>query len=115
MSTDFKYSMATALLQQLCREERGNFVFSPISLGTCLAMVVAGLEGESKTEVLNLIKCPDEDTLHSVFEALLEDKQKPLEIANKCLIDKRFEVKDDARSFLQVSESADRYVFAVPR
>lgn len=103
MSRDLKYSFASALLRRLCRHENKNFVISPLSLGTSLGMLVAGLRGESKTEVLKLLKASDEESLHSAFEYLLADHLSPLKIANKILAREDLGFREDAKTFLKVA------------
>ena len=66
-------------------------------------MLSAGLRGETKSEVLTLLGCKDEDFLHKMCRALLANKELPLKVANKCLVDHKFEVVKEYNEFLKVS------------
>lgn len=104
ISGQLKYTLAIALLQKLCRAEKGrNFVFSPLSLGTALATLLAGLTGDAKTELLQVIGALHENEPHLMSSALLSKEGLPVKMANKFLADKRFGVRHEFESLLKVS------------
>ena len=78
-----QYTLALSLLKEVCRDETENFVISPLSLGMALAMLTAGLRGKTQTELLQLFGATDEKEIHSMYSALLSEKDHPLEMANK--------------------------------
>ena len=95
------------LLQKLCRSERKSFVISPKCLGLCLAMVSAGLRGESKTELMEFlygrqISESEEETLHDVSKANLASHL-PWKMAFRALVKDTFEVRKEAAELLEVS------------
>ena len=98
-----KYSFGLSLLQWLCREEKKNFVISPLSLGTAFAMLSAGLRGDTKAELLNLLGSPDENKMHAMYTELLSTDGLPLKIANKYLADRNCVVHPQFDSVLRVS------------
>lgn len=100
-NADLKFGFS--LLRKLCRGEKKNFVFSPLSLGTALAMLISGLKGETKTELLGVFGRLDENTLLAEYSDLLSEKDLPLKIANKCLTDKDCEIHQAFNDFLRVS------------
>ncbi|XP_003737604.1 serpin B9 [Galendromus occidentalis] len=104
---DFKYSLATSLLQKLCRDERKNFVISPLSLGTCLGMVLLGMKGKTRKELLDFMKASDENSLHSAFETLLSDDKSPFKIANKVLADKSCVIREESEASLKTKYKAE--------
>ena len=67
-----------SLIKELCREEKENFVISPLSLGMDLAMWTAGLRGENKTQLLNLLGETDENKRLSMYSTLLTEEGLPL-------------------------------------
>jgi len=97
-----KYTLAVSLLQKLCRAEKErNFVFSPLSLGTALAMLTGGLKGEAKTELLQFFGAVDDNELHSMYSALLSKKDSPMTVANKYLADERCEIHQQFESLMK--------------
>ena len=102
MSNESQYTLALSFLRELCRKEKGNFVISPLSLGTALAMLSAGLGGDTKTELMQLLGTLDEDELHSTYSELVSNKELPLKIANKYLADRDFTIQQRFQSLLEV-------------
>ena len=98
-----KYFLGLSLFQKLCREEKKSFVISPLSLGTTLAMLSAGLKGNTKREVLNLLGTLDENALHAMYTELLANEELPLKIANKYLAERNCIVHPQFDSLLRVS------------
>lgn len=111
MEVESNYSLSHLLLQRLCKTETRNFVFSPLSLGTCFAMTAFGLRGEAKTELLDFLRVSDEESLHSAFEELLADEESPFKIVNKFLVSDRCELDEQAQAFLEVSRISIFYSF----
>ena len=97
------YSLALSLLKELCRDEKENFVISPLSLGMALAMLTAGLRGETQTELLQLFGATDENELHSMYSTLLSEKNLPLKLSNKYLATVSMRVQPRFESLLKVS------------
>lgn len=102
MCDELKYTLALSLFQKLCRDEKSNFVISPLSLGTALAMLTAGLKGRTQAELLQLFGAKHEDELHAMYTGLLSQKELPLKIVNKYLADKMFSVQEKFDSLLRV-------------
>lgn len=101
--SELKYRLGFAFLQKLCREEKENFVISPLSLGTALAMLTAGLRGGTKTELLKLFGTTNENKLHYVFCDILTRKDLPLKMANKCLAAQDIKIHQQFDFILRVS------------
>lgn len=97
-----KHSLTLKFLKQLSKDERGNFVISPLSLGTVFAMRAAGLRGETKSEFLALLGCEDEEAVHEMYSGLMANKELPLEIANN-LVNHGTEVVRKFKEFVKVS------------
>ena len=100
-SKQLKNSFTISLLKELCRDEEKNFVISP--LGMPLAMLTAGLRGSTQTELLNLLGVTDEKELHSMYSAMLSQKNLPLQIATKILTTMRMEIHPEFLSLVRVS------------
>lgn len=100
---ELKYHLCFSLLQKLRRKETGSFVISPLSLGTALAMLTAGLRGETKAELLELLGTSDESKLHSVYSDTLKEEDLPLKMANKYLAAEHIEIHQRFDSILRVS------------
>jgi len=97
-----KFHLGTTLMQKLCKaEKKENFVFSPLSLSTAFSMLVAGLDGDTKKEVLNLLGFEKEETLHALNAELIANKDLPIKIANKYLSDHRVEVHEAFSALLK--------------
>ncbi|MGB7444304.1 MAG: serpin family protein [Coleofasciculaceae cyanobacterium] len=63
-------AFALDLYKQL-RDQEGNFVFSPYSISTGLAMTYAGAEGQTATEMSQVLRFPQQqESLHTAFAAL---------------------------------------------
>ena len=101
------------LFQKLCRTEAKNFVISPTSLATLLALLSAGLEGECRRELRKFlaggIDLPEEDPeqdeiFHKVCNIKLANHQ-PWKMGFKLLVDKDCEVRKEAEVLLKVSVS----------
>ena len=101
--SELRNLLAVSFLKELCREEKENFVISPLSLGVAFAMLTAGLRGETQTELLKLFGASDEDQLHSMYSALLSRKGLPLKIANKYLAAKNVRINPSFESLLKVT------------
>ena len=102
-SSELQYTLALSFLKELCRDERENFVISPLSLGMALAMLTAGLRGKTQTELLQLFGATDENKLHSMYSTLLSEKDLPLKLANKYLATMKMRVQPRFESLLKVS------------
>lgn len=101
---DLKYSLSLSLLRKLCDQQKNeNFVFSPSGLGAALAMLTAGLKGETKAELLNLFGTSDENAVHNFYGSLVANDSSPLKMANKYLADQDLEVQRDFGALLRVS------------
>ena len=95
-------TLCLSLLKQLCRLEEENFVISPVSLGMALAMLTAGSRGKTQTELLQLFGATDENELHSMYSALLSEKNLPLKLANKYLATVKMRVHPKFKSLAKV-------------
>ncbi|OQR66414.1 putative serpin-Z12-like [Tropilaelaps mercedesae] len=98
---EMSLTLGMMLLKKLCKESKDNFVFSPMSLGTAFAMLVAGLKGDTKKELLTLLDCADEATLHEMYSDFVKNKNLPIKIANKYLAQQDYKVKDDFDKLLK--------------
>ena len=103
-----KRALAVMLLQELCDEEKGNFVMSPLSLGMTLTMLSAGLKGEAKEQIIFLFGGSfDEKPLHSMYTELLSIEDLPLKFANKYLYDQDCEINPEFEALLRVNIRSD--------
>ena len=98
-----EYFFGMEFLKQLCNEQEGNFVFSPLSLGITFAMLAAGLKGETKSEVLTLLGYKDEGALHEKYAGALANQNLPLKIGSKFLVNHEIKVLREYDDFLKVS------------
>jgi len=90
-----KFHLGTTLMQKLCKaDEKDNFVYSPVSLSIAFSMLVAGLDGDTKEEVLNLLGFDKEENIHAINAELIANKELPLKIANKYLAANDIEVHE---------------------
>lgn len=65
-------------------------------------MTAIGLKGESKKEVLDIIKAPNEKSLQSTFKKLFATQDCPLKVANKMLVHKKLRVRKKGKTALKV-------------
>lgn len=96
-----KSGVASLLFERLLERAR-NLVFSPLSMGTCLAMAVIGLRGNSKTELLTFMSVPHEVFLHRTLAERLAHKGAPTKIANRILVDRDCVVRQTAEFLIKV-------------
>ena len=106
LCSELQYTLALSLLKELCRDEKENFVISPLSLGMSLAMLTAGSRGKTQTELLQLFGATDENELHSLYSTLLSEKNLPLKLANKYLATVNMRIHPKFESLLKVSFSS---------
>lgn len=107
---NLKHALGLSLLKKLCKDEKTNFVFSPLSLGTAFAMLVAGLKGDTKDEVITFLGGKNEDTLHKLYTGLVANKDLPLKIANKYVVQDKITVLSGFNDLLKVGHfSSTRY------
>ena len=99
---DPKDALAVCLLQELCRDEKDNFVISPLSLGMAFAMLSAGLKDDTKAEVLKILGTLNDEELHSMYGQLLSEKNLPLKIANKYLYHHECKIQTEFEALLKV-------------
>ena len=106
-----KYTFAESLLRNLCSKQKGNFVVSPLNLGTALGMVTAAATGETKCELLQLLATTDEDKLHDMFSSLLSEKGLPLTSATKILADQEVQIVEHLETLLKVNVVASMHAW----
>ena len=79
------------------RDENGNLIVSPYSIGTALAMAAAGAQGDTRTEMERVLHLPGGERLGPAFSAMTESvttaprsaKHKPeLAVANSLWLQK---------------------------
>ena len=99
----WRHQLGLTLLKELCKEEKDNVVFSPLSLGTAFAMLAAGLKGNTKDELLNFVGCNDQDVVDSLYSGMVSNKDLPLKIANKYIAQDNIKVQEKFSNFLRVS------------
>ena len=85
---------------RLFSEDRGNQVYSPVSLYFSLAVAAAGAQGETGQELLGVLGYEDEGRLaedcREAFAVFYQDQDGyKLQIASSVWVDKRFEVKGE--------------------
>ncbi|XP_003744266.1 putative serpin-Z12 [Galendromus occidentalis] len=105
--TNCKHQLGVSLLQKLCKDEKSNFVFSPLSLGTAFAMLAAGLKGDTKEELLQFLGCKNETALHEMYASVLANKDLPLKIANKYVAQDKVTVLKDFDEFLKTKYQSE--------
>ncbi|XP_022659097.1 leukocyte elastase inhibitor-like isoform X3 [Varroa destructor] len=100
-TTEENFALGMTLMKVLCAETKENFVFSPLSLGMAFTMLVAGLKGDTKKEVLGFLGCANEDALHKMYSEITKDKNLPLKIANKYLAQHTCKVKENFEKLMR--------------
>ncbi len=60
-------------LYQVAAQEEGNLFFSPFSIVSALSMVYGGAEGDTETEIADVMSVEDEDSWHDNLAALSND------------------------------------------
>lgn len=66
--TDFSFDA----LKSIANESDDNIVFSPLSLSSVLSIMANGAQGETRSELLNLLKTDNLDELNQLNKKLLE-------------------------------------------
>lgn len=91
------------------QQEEGNLFLSPMSIATALAMTYAGADGETATEMADVLHVGSEPGIHGSFRALLEsldptDDTRPfdLDVANALWPQQGFPFREE---FLQLIEA----------
>nr|ALC78838.1 serpin-1 [Dermanyssus gallinae] len=88
-----KYALGMSFLQKLCRDPGENFAFSPLSLGIAFSMLVAGVKGDTKKQLLDLLGFANEADLHAMYAELMKDKELPIKIANKYVVQNKLKIQ----------------------
>ncbi len=101
---------------QVCRDKRAgdNVIVSPISLGINLGMLLNGLSGNSKQELLEVMHLQGHDTndINQFFQKMMEgiqraDKQTTFSSANSFWFDEKYSLSKDFSSVIKNSYGAE--------
>ncbi len=67
-------AFAIDLYNQIDRQKRdGNFIYSPLSISTALAMTSAGARAQTQTQIVDALRFADPDGLHAEYGGLIRD------------------------------------------
>ncbi|ELV13983.1 Serpin B6 [Tupaia chinensis] len=97
-------TFAVNLLKVLCEDNSRNVFFSPVSLSSCLAMVLMGAQGNTAAQMTKALSFNESDNggvdIHQGFQQLLSALNKPdaqylLRTANRLFGEKSYEFLSD--------------------
>jgi serpin B len=106
--------LSTALYNQLAAGDRGNLVFSPLSISIALSMASAGARGQTAAEMAKALGQPGADLrYHSELAALLQQIAKSGNAegnqflnANRLWLQKDFKILPDFGNTLRMAYGA---------
>ncbi len=111
---DNNNQFAFTLFDKLYDDEAGNIFFSPYSISKALAVVYAGANGDTKTEMASVLnfEIEHEEQLHNSFNGLdlhlnQNDENYTFEVANAMWPQKDFPVLDSYLNTIKVNYGAN--------